>query len=256
MPKQVDHAGRRRLIAEAVCRLADERGLEGVTLRDVASAAEVSMGAVQRCFRTKEEMLVFALGHVGERIGERVRASVVRSPAQSAGTALGHAVTEVSLLRAEHRAEARVWLAFVAQAAVSEPLAKSLRANYADLEEMFTRLVEQATGIPEAGTREGSGAGSGAGTEPGTGSDLGTGPGSGAGTDPDPGTGTDPRTGTGARTGADSGPGEADPRLRARTLLALADGLTTHVLVGHLTAPQAQDVLHAHLHGLWERQAR
>lgn len=122
MPKQVDHADRRRLIAEAVCELADEHGLEGVTLRDVAARAQVSMGAVQRCFRTKEEMLVFALGYVGERIGGRVRSRLLRSPAQSAATTLGLAATEVALLREEHRAEARVWLAFVAQAAVTEAL--------------------------------------------------------------------------------------------------------------------------------------
>ncbi|MFJ2909840.1 TetR/AcrR family transcriptional regulator [Streptomyces sp. NPDC087228] len=196
MPRQVDHTDRRRRIAEAVCRLADERGLEGVTLRDVAACAQVSMGAVQRCFRTKEEMLVFALGHIGERIGERVRARLVRSPAQSAGTALGHAVTELSLLREEHRAEARVWLAFIAQAAVSEPLAGMLRANYASLQEAFTRLV----------------------TEAGDGSDRAA---------------------------------SLDPQREARTLLALADGLTAHVLIGHLTRQEAQDVLHAHLAGLW-----
>jgi AcrR family transcriptional regulator len=40
MPRQVDHVSRRRLIAEAVCHLADERGLEGVTLRDVAARAQ------------------------------------------------------------------------------------------------------------------------------------------------------------------------------------------------------------------------
>ncbi|MFI8372091.1 TetR/AcrR family transcriptional regulator [Streptomyces sp. NPDC085466] len=197
MPRQVDHASRRLLIAETVCRLADERGLEGVTLRDVAARAEVSMGAVQRCFRTKEEMLVFALGHVGERIGERVRARLVRSPAQSAATALGHAATEVALLREEYRAEARVWLAFLAQAAVSPALAEPLRANYAALEETFTRLVAEA--------------------------------------------------------GADADrAAPLDPRREARALLALADGLTTHVLIGHLTPRQAQDVLHAHLSGLWE----
>lgn len=151
MPRQVDHEGRRRLIAEAVCRLADERGLEGVTLRDVAARADVSMGAVQRCFRTKEEMLVFAVGHVGERIGERVRARLVGSPAQSAATALGHAVTEVALLRDEHRAEARVWLAFVAQAVVSEPLAKTLRENYAALQDAFARLICEA-GADAGGT--------------------------------------------------------------------------------------------------------
>ncbi|MFJ7295239.1 TetR/AcrR family transcriptional regulator [Streptomyces collinus] len=201
MPRQVDHESRRRLIAEAVCRLADERGLEGVTLRDVAARAQVSMGAVQRCFRTKEEMLVFALGHIGQRIGERVQARLVRSPAQSAGTALGHAATEVSLLREEHRAEARVWLAFVAQAAVSEVLATTLKANYAALQEAFTRLISEAD---ESADRA----------------------------------------------------APLDPQREARALLALADGLTTHVLVGHLTPQEAHDVLHAHLAGLWEQPDR
>ncbi|GAA3260920.1 TetR/AcrR family transcriptional regulator [Streptomyces lavendulae] len=196
MPRQVDHADRRRIVAEAVCELADEHGLEGVTLRDVAARAQVSMGAVQRCFRTKEEMLVFALGHIGERIGGRVRARLVRSPAQSAATALGHAATEVALLREEHRAEARVWLAFVAQAAVSEALAGTLKASYAALEDSFAGLVAEAL------------------------EDL-------------------------ARTVP------VDPRREARTLLALADGLTAHVLIGHLTPRAAQDVLDAHLTALF-----
>ncbi|MDH6128622.1 TetR/AcrR family transcriptional regulator [Kitasatospora sp. GP82] len=201
MPRQVDHERRRRVIAEAVCLLADECGLEGVTLRDVAARAQVSMGAVQRCFRTKEEMLVFALGHIGERITERVQARLVRSPAQSAATALGHAATEIALLREEHRAEARVWLAFVAQAAVSEPLADTLKANYTALQKAFTRLISEACESAECAV-------------------------------------------------------PLDPQREARTLLALADGLTAHVLIGHLTPQEAQDVLHAHLGSLWERPAR
>jgi AcrR family transcriptional regulator len=226
MPRQVDHVGRRRVIAEAVCRLADERGLEGVTLRDVAARAEVSMGAVQRCFRTKEEMLVFALGYVGERIGERVRARLVRSPAQSAGSALGYAAAEVALLGEEHRAEARVWLAFVAQAAVSEALAGTLQANYAALEEVFARLIAEVAEADEGA----------AGAEP----VVDAGPVAGA---------ESAEPGGGAPRAA-----PLDPRRAARTLLALADGLTAHVLVGHLTPPEAHDVLHAHLAGLWLRK--
>lgn len=198
MPRQVDHVSRRRLIAEAVCHLADERGLEGVTLRDVAARAQVSMGAVQRCFRNKEEMLVFTLGHISERISKRVQARLLRSPAQSAGTALGHAATEISLLREEHRAEARVWLAFVAQAAVSKALARTLTANYAALQEAFTRLISEAGEGADRAVR-------------------------------------------------------LDPQLEARTLLALADGLTAHVLIGHLTPHEAHDVLHTHLARLWEQ---
>ncbi|MFJ8433158.1 TetR/AcrR family transcriptional regulator [Kitasatospora sp. NPDC094019] len=199
MPKQVDYEDRRRRIAEAVCLLADEHGPEGVTMRDVAARAEVSLGAVQRCFRTKEEMLLFAVDHVGERITERARARLARNPARSAATTLGHVATEIALLGEEHRAEARIWLAFVAKAAVSEPLAGPLRTSYTALHDLLARLVTEA--INEAATEH----------------------------------------------------GPADPQHEARALLALADGLTSHVLIGHLTATEAGAVLDTHLAALAER---
>ncbi|MFE5585348.1 TetR/AcrR family transcriptional regulator [Kitasatospora sp. NPDC056531] len=190
MPKQVDHEERRRRIAEAVCALIDAQGLEGVTLRDVATRAEVSMGAVQRCFRTKDEMLRFALAHIGEQVTGRAHARLRSAPAQSAASAVGHVVGEVALLREEHRAEARIWLAFLAAAAVNPDLAASLRTSYTDLEGLLTRLVAEASG-------------------------------------------------------------SLDAQDEARTLLALADGLTEHVLIGHRTAEEAERLLHAHLARLW-----
>jgi AcrR family transcriptional regulator len=201
MPKQVDHESRRRRIAQAVLLLTDERGIEGVTLRDVATRAGVSMGAVQRCFRSKDEMLRFALGHVGEQIIERVRARPGGTPARSAATDLGHAAAEIALLREEHRAEARVWLAFVAQAAVHRGLADTLRSSYTALEDFLARLVTEVAGA---------------------------GP-------------------------ADGGGDALEPRREARALLALADGLTSHVLIGHLTSQEAEDVLRAHVAGLRDR---
>ncbi|MER7580333.1 TetR/AcrR family transcriptional regulator [Kitasatospora sp. NPDC097691] len=214
MPKQVDHDGRRRQIADAVCLLVDEHGLEGVTLRDVATRAEVSMGAVQRCFRTKEEMLRFALAHIGERVAQRVRRRLAAGPAQSAASELGLVAREVALLREEHRAEARIWLAFIAAAAVNPGLAATLRSSYADLEELVVRLLAEASG--------------GGAAEP-----------------------TEVRA-----EGAADGVAEARAvdRIEARTVLALADGLTAHVLVGHRTAAEAEEVLHAHLVGLWGRR--
>lgn len=168
MPKVVDQDSRRRRIADAVCLLADERGLEGVTLRDVATRADVSMGAVQRCFRTKEEMLRFALAEVGRRVLDRLG---------------GTAASAAEAIALPQRAEAKVWLAFAAQAAVSPPLAEVLRENYRDLHGLFTRLLAD----------------------------------------------------------------RADPAVAARTLLALADGLTAQVLIGHLTPDEAREVLAAHL---------
>ncbi|MFI2645724.1 TetR/AcrR family transcriptional regulator [Streptomyces sp. NPDC018610] len=198
MPKQVDYEGRRRRIAEAVCLLVEEHGPEGVSMRDVAARAQVSLGAVQRCFRSKGQMLLFAVDHVGDRIIERARARLAASPAQPAATALSHVTNEIALLREEHRAEARTWLAFVAQAAVSEPLTGPLRTSYAALQNLLVRLITEAD---ESGS-------------------------------------------------ADEGATPPSPQHEARTLLALADGLTTHVLIGHLTAEEAAEVLHAHLERL------
>jgi AcrR family transcriptional regulator len=198
MPRQVDHEGRRRRIAEAVCALADSSGLEGVTLRDVATRAGVSMGAVQRCFRTKQEMLVFALDHVGERVTERAQARTATA-AGAAGSALEHVLGEVALVDEAHRTEARVWLAFVAQAAVTPELATVLRNRYAELHPLIVRLLRDSRAGPPA-----------------------------------------PHGGAGPRA-------DQDLHGVAHALLALADGLTTHVLIGHLTPQVALDLLNAQI---------
>ena len=68
MPKRVDPLARRHSIAEAVFRLAAARGADAVSLRDVAGEAGVSLGMVQHYFRSKDEMLLFALDHMRDRV--------------------------------------------------------------------------------------------------------------------------------------------------------------------------------------------
>jgi hypothetical protein len=130
-----------------------------------------------------------------------MRAPLTGGSAPSPVAALGHAAAEIALLRKEHRAEARVWLAFVAQAAVSGPLADTVQTSYAALQDLFTRLIAEAAA--SSGPRK------------------------------------------------DSVP--FDPGLEARVLLALTDGLTAHVLIGHLTPENAAGALDAHLISLRER---
>ncbi|WP_027502763.1 TetR/AcrR family transcriptional regulator [Rhodococcus sp. UNC363MFTsu5.1] len=61
MPRQVDHAQRRRQIAEALWRLAIRGGLEQVTLRQVAAEAGVSARLLQYYFGTRDQLLLGAL---------------------------------------------------------------------------------------------------------------------------------------------------------------------------------------------------
>ncbi|MEV4195749.1 TetR family transcriptional regulator, partial [Streptomyces toxytricini] len=72
MPKTVDRPEQRRQIGAALLALAAERGLDQISVRTVAAASGRSAGAVQKYFRSKEEMLVFAAELAGERIEERM----------------------------------------------------------------------------------------------------------------------------------------------------------------------------------------
>ena len=61
MPKRVDHEVRRKQIAEALVRIAGQRGLHAVGMRDVAAEAGISLRLVQYYFQTKEKLLQIGL---------------------------------------------------------------------------------------------------------------------------------------------------------------------------------------------------
>jgi AcrR family transcriptional regulator len=76
MPKKVDHEARRQEISEALWRIASTRGLDGASLRDVAAEAGISLGRLQHYFRTKDEMLGFALVQINKLAEQRIRERV------------------------------------------------------------------------------------------------------------------------------------------------------------------------------------
>lgn len=193
MPRQVDYEERRARIADAVCALIARSGMEAVSLRDVAAEADVSMGAVQRCFRTKEDMLLFALEHVSQRVSERAEQRIAAaSEPQAAATLLSHTLAELALLDEESRAQAHVWVAFVGRAAASERLGAVLRETYAKLHDLVVWLIRYGQDTREI-------------------------------------------------------PRHVDAVEEARSLLAVADGLTLHVLAGHQSPGTARAVLQRHI---------
>ncbi|MEV1245498.1 TetR/AcrR family transcriptional regulator [Nonomuraea sp. NPDC050022] len=149
MPKQVDYETRRRHIAEAVCDLIDRHGPEGATLRDVAQQAGVSMGAVQRCFATKDEMLAFALHHITERITAQGQEEIDASAAkESAVTLLTATLRTLTLIEPHQRRDARILAAFTAHATAIPSLAEILRQAHAKTRDLLVWLIRygQRTG--------------------------------------------------------------------------------------------------------------
>ena len=76
MPKRVDHAERRRQIAEALLRVAAARGLHATGMRDVAAEAGVSLRLVQYYFGTKEDLLLAAMQHLATQFSARAMARI------------------------------------------------------------------------------------------------------------------------------------------------------------------------------------
>lgn len=118
MPKAVDHESRRGELAEALWRIAYRDGLDAVTVRQVAAEAEVSVGLVQHYFRSKDELLRFAL----ERVGGELQGRLIRKI-----TALGadpdpyHVVWTVMVerlpLTSRRRAQTQVMVAWLGRVA-------------------------------------------------------------------------------------------------------------------------------------------
>ncbi|MEU3452055.1 TetR family transcriptional regulator C-terminal domain-containing protein [Micromonospora sp. NPDC006766] len=134
MPKRVDHQERRTLIADALMRVAAEHGLEAVSLRHVAAEAGVSSGMVQHYFRTKDEMMAFALSVVREHSESRVGQAVAAlGPDPSPRTLLRTMLAELLPLDEARRADGRVALAFLAYTAVRPAVAAALHGETAEL---------------------------------------------------------------------------------------------------------------------------
>ncbi|MDP9842586.1 TetR/AcrR family transcriptional regulator [Streptosporangium lutulentum] len=72
MTRAEERDRRRREIAQALLRVAGERGLHAATMRAVAAEAGVSLHLVQHYFETKEQLVLFALEQLSEQMARRV----------------------------------------------------------------------------------------------------------------------------------------------------------------------------------------
>ncbi|MFC4854918.1 TetR family transcriptional regulator C-terminal domain-containing protein [Actinophytocola glycyrrhizae] len=141
MPKRVDHEERRRLIAAAVRRIAADRGLEAVSLGEVAAAAGISKGLVQHYFPTKDAMLRHATATLRDHVEDRVT------------TDLRDTVVALLPLDDASRDQALVANAFLMRALKDDEIAERFRTGHAQLCAAVAAMVAaaQADGTLSAG---------------------------------------------------------------------------------------------------------
>lgn len=143
-PTKVDT---RLRLADAVLAVVADRGLEAATVREVATTAGMSIGAVQHHYPTKDAMLVGAFERVIEATEARLAAVQLGGDVRRN---LGRVLRELLPLDETRLAESRVYLAFAARAASSPRLS----AVQQSLQE---RLLDGLTHALSTASREGRG---------------------------------------------------------------------------------------------------
>ncbi|WP_037313764.1 TetR/AcrR family transcriptional regulator [Amycolatopsis orientalis] len=151
MPKIVDPTARRLEIAEAVFRVIQADGLAQASLRSVADEAGLAIGSVRHYFRGHDELIVFAMRALGDRVEARLLRHLPelldpetpRSRRQELTEAL---LGELLPLTEQTRAETDVWLAFSAAAKNRPDLAEEVARTHAGVRALVRRVLEGARG--------------------------------------------------------------------------------------------------------------
>ncbi|OLT48396.1 TetR family transcriptional regulator [Saccharomonospora sp. CUA-673] len=141
MARTADHGERRRQVAEALLRTVAARGLARTTLVDVAEEAGVSVGLVQRYFRTKSDLLRFGVEYLYERGEERLRGVELVGPIR---TLLFRLLETLLPLDAERRTELAVWLEFVPATLTDPEMSRIHNDTTRSLVEGVAEAVEAA----------------------------------------------------------------------------------------------------------------
>ncbi|MFG1913475.1 TetR/AcrR family transcriptional regulator [Micromonospora sp. NPDC048898] len=145
MPKRVDHEQRRRQIGDALLRIASSRGLQSASMREVAAEAGVSLRLVQYYFHTKDELLLTALGYLGEQLAARVEARIRALGPVTPRTVVVGTLSAVLPTDPEGHQLTRAYTGYYALVFSEPDLAERHGTAYPDkLERLLARQLRQA----------------------------------------------------------------------------------------------------------------
>lgn len=136
MPKIVDHEQRRREIVAVVWRIAADRGLEAVSLGEVAAGAGISKGLIQHYFASRDEMLLHAAEELRGAVERRVAARLRGAPPTVRSVLAALLPTDDA-----SRTDALVANAFLIRARNDPAIARRFRQGHAQLRAALAALV-------------------------------------------------------------------------------------------------------------------
>lgn len=146
MPRLVDHGERRRAIIEAAWRIIADRGIDGITMRDLAAEAGYANGALGHYFSGKDEILCTAFEYVIESTNRRIERSVGRRRGLAA---LRRMCLEIMPVTDETRLEARIAVALWQRAMNDPAMAEYNNVAVAEWKSRLARFWAEAIAAGE-----------------------------------------------------------------------------------------------------------
>jgi AcrR family transcriptional regulator len=141
MPKKVDHDARREELVLAAWRVIAARGIDEVTIREIARESGYSSGVLAHYFENKDDLLAHALRLSHTRIRKRYDAEV-ETPV--AADALKGILLDNLPLDEQRELETRIEMSFWARALRNEALHEIQEQESETLRELLRELVEKA----------------------------------------------------------------------------------------------------------------
>lgn len=143
MPRRVDHDRMRAEIIDATWTVIAERGIQAVTMRELARELGFANGSITHYFPNKSAILTAAFQHVFDATNDRYRASIARSGARGLA-AVREFLLQTLPIDEERLLEARIVIPFLEHAATDDGMAQLFREMMAQWREQFTELLAQA----------------------------------------------------------------------------------------------------------------
>ncbi|MBN6055731.1 TetR family transcriptional regulator, partial [Nonomuraea sp. RK-328] len=145
MPKQVDHEERRRQLTEALLRIAGTRGLQAVSMREIAAEAGVSLRVVQYYFTDKQALLDSGLAELTARLDRRVRQRAAAATGEPSTRSVFEAVLgAIPPCDEQSRLDSLAWTSYYTAALTDPALAAAALTRPNALEDFLTTRLTTA----------------------------------------------------------------------------------------------------------------
>jgi AcrR family transcriptional regulator len=141
MPKKVDHEARREELVLAAWRVIAARGIDEVTIREIARESGYSSGVLAHYFKNKDDLLAHALRLSHTRIRKRYDAEV-ETPV--AADALKAVLLDNLPLEEQRDLETRIEMSFWARSLRNEALNEIQQEEAETLRKLLRSLIENA----------------------------------------------------------------------------------------------------------------